>query len=426
MITIFRNLQTLFLSGTVKDTVLMFTTHGLTSVLAFFYTIFITRQFNPENFGIFSAVSAFILLVSDVLDLGITVSLSRFYPEIKQKQGQNMAMFFLANTFKFQLFLTIVTVIIVMTLGRILSEAMFKTIFYSNLFFFAAIAILTSVMFSFSTAALSAQKKFLNVSIILIISTLIKLLLVIFLYFQEKFSLENVTAAFALAPLIAFLISLKYLNLSKFPKKFSFKLIKKLLAYSTFIAIARVLSAISSRFDALFLIPLSSAYEAGIYSAAFKIIFFYSLLAGSFSSVIAPRLAGFKTTLESLSYLKKITMVVFMMIASLLILYLIAPILIPAVLGIKYLDSVGVFRALLLPTGLFILTIPTVNFLLYVAKKPQITAFNTLIQFILLLIGNIYFIPKFGRFGPVITLTLAYAFTCISSLLFTFYYIKNE
>src|SRR3989338_997177 len=182
-----------FFSGTAKDTYIIFTANIFTSFLAFLYTIFLARAFDPRLLGIFSAVTAFILFTSDVLDLGISASLSRFYPEIKRKRGEGNALSFAVNSFKFQLTLTIAV-------------------------------------------------------ILLIIITSIKLAL--------------------------------------FRDKFSFMELKKLLSYSLFIALSRIFSAVSGKLDALMLIPLSSAFDAGIYSAAYKIAFTYILLAGSFSTVI--------------------------------------------------------------------------------------------------------------------------------------------
>src|SRR3989344_3556634 len=331
------------LSGTAKDTYLIFSSNIFSSFLAFLYTIFLVRIFSPENLGIFSSITAFILLTSDVLDMGITTSLSRFYPEIKKKEGQIYAQFFINNTFIFKITITLLFSLIVVVI----------------------------------------------------------------------------------APYFSFLLSLKFIRLKIIGMKFSYKLLKKLMSYSVFIAVARIFSAVSSRFDALMLIPLSSSYEAGIYSAAYKIIFTYILLSGSFSMVIAPRLSSFSTVKQSLPYLKKVILAVIIILLTMVFMYIVAPVFVPFILGDNYYQSIPVFRALLLPAALFVSTIPSVNFLLYVAKKPQISAFNTIVSLLIIFFGNLYFIPHYGRLGPVFTLTLAYGFTVISSSLFTFYYLKH-
>ena len=173
------------------------------------------------------------------------------------------------------------------------------------------------------------------------------------------------------------------------------------------------------------LIPLSSSFEAGIYSAANKIIYTYVVLSGSFSMVIAPRLSSFKDLSQSIAYLKKIILVVVFILISMAVMYLIAPFFVVFVLGRNYYQSVVVFRALLLPMAFFVSTIPTVNFLLYVLKKPVVSALNTFIQLPIIFFGNLYFIPVFGRLGPVFSLTIAYCVTFFSSVIFTFYFLNK-
>ena len=412
-------------SDTAKDTYLIFSGNIFTSFLAFLYTIFLARAFSPDNLGVFSSITAFILLAGDVLDLGITTSLSRFYPEIKRKEGEAHADFFINNTFKFQLYISLAMVIFIIILSPFLSGILLQSASFSSLYVLAGIGVLTTVIAAFISAALSAQKRFLPVVLVSSSSTLVKLLLVLLLFYSGRFSLELVTASFVVAPLAAILLGLNFLRLSIIGDKFSLSLLKKLLSYSTFIAFARVFSAVSSRFDALMLIPLSSTYEAGIYSAAYKIIFTYILLSGSFSMVIAPRLSSFPTIGKSIPYLKKVILGVFLILLTMVFMYIVAPVFVPFILGDNYYQSIPVFRALLLPAALFVSTIPSVNFLLYVAKKPQISAFNTIVSLLIIFFGNLYFIPHYGRLGPVFTLTLAYGFTVISSSLFTFYYLKH-
>ena len=418
-------LLSLLFTATAKDTYLIFSSNIFSSFLAFLYTIFLARVFSPEKLGIFTSVTAFVLLSSDVLDMGISTSLSRFYPELQRKVGQRDSLKFVFNTFKFKITVSIVAILIIMLLSTFFSKTFLNTIEYGNLFVIAGIGTLAASLTSFSLAYLSAQKRFIPVSIISGFSTLVKLFLLASLYYLGLFSVTLVVLSFAVAPFFAFLLSLKFIKLPMAIFPIDFKLVKKLMSYSAFIGLSRIFSAISSRFDALMLIPLSSAFEAGIYSAAYKIAFTYILLSGSFSMVIAPRLSSFAGKKEALIYTKKIVLGVLLILLSVILMFFIAPVFVPFVLGNNYIESVAVFRALLFPVAIFVATIPSVNFLLYVVKKPEVSAFNTFIQIFIIFFANYYFIPLYGRFGPVYTLSLAYGYNLLSSLLFSFYYYKN-
>ena len=111
--------------------------------------------------------------------------------------------------------------------------------------------------------------------------------------------------------------------------------------------------------------------------------------------------------------------------ATLAVAYFLAPWLIVFVLGKSFSPSISVFRALLLPTFLFIASIAPVSFLLYSLGKPQISTINSFISFIIVVLGNFVFIPRFGRFGPIFSLTFAYGFSLISVIFFSIYYYRR-
>ena len=426
MLSKIKDLFPVFFSGTARDTYLIFTSNIFTSFLAFLYTILLARSFTPSVLGIFSAVTAFILLTSDVLDLGISTSLSRFYPEIKEKKGQGSADSFAANTFKFQLLVTLLAVFIIIAAAWPLARIFLDNSAYFFLYILAGIGILGTVLTAFSTSLFAARKDFLPVAVVGVSSTLIKLLFLVILFYLNFFTLPLVVSSFIGAVYIAFIICLPHLKIPVFREKFSLGKLKKLLSYSVYIALSRIFSAVSGRLDALMLIPLSSAFEAGIYSAAYKIAFTYILLSGSFSMVIAPRLSAFPGLGQALPYLKKIILVVCLILATMIVMYFIAPAFVIIIFGSRYAPSAEVFRALLLPMALFVATIAPVNILLYVLKKPQILTANSLLSLILVIFGNLIFIPRAGRFGPVYTLTLSYGFTLVISTVFTFYFWKRK
>src|SRR5437870_431184 len=75
--------RSLAFSKTARHTYVVFLGNGLSAVLAFVFTVSITRYLNLADFGYFSAVLSFILLITDISDLGISSSLSRFLPTME-------------------------------------------------------------------------------------------------------------------------------------------------------------------------------------------------------------------------------------------------------------------------------------------------------------------------------------------------------
>lgn len=359
-------------------------------------------------------------------DLGIGSGLSRFLPEFYAKGQENHAMSFLKTAFFFQL-----KIVTFLSLGIIILSKPFSLIILKNealspLFIMSAFGVVGIIVLAFITFSLSAQKKFDKVAIINTFSTLIKFILILWLFSISQLNLFTATTVFLLSFFIALIFSLRYISVKFLKVKERKGNLKKLLSYSLYLGVSRLFSATSSKLDSLMLIPLSSSHEAGIYSGAFKIATVYIMLAGSFSMVIAPRLSSFGKLSEAVYYFKKVILVVMGILATIIFMYFIAPWFIVFVLGSQYVESVPVFRFLLLPMALFTATIPSVNFLLYFLSKPQVSTFNTFVSLLIIIFGNLVFIPAFGRFGPAITLTLAYSFTLISSCSFAIYFYRRR
>lgn len=411
---------------TAKDTYWLFGSNIATSFLAFLYTILLVRTLSPSQFGIFSAVIAFTLLISGIGDLGIGSGLSRFLPPLYSQRKMKQANSLIKTSFIFQASVSLFLFLLIMTFSPFLAGIILKDEKYWHLFIISGFGVIGIIYLALVTFSLSAQKKFPDVAVINTVSTLIKLVLMLILYFFFKLTITLALVAFMVSFFITWLLVPLFLPYKFIFAKASWKSLKKLLSYSIYLGVSKLFASTSSRLDALMLIPLSSSYEAGIYSAAFKIASFYVLLASSFSMVIAPRLSSFANISESVIYLKKVTLAVLGILATMVVMYLMAPFLVVFILGTNYSASVAVFQALLLPMALFTLTIPSVNFLLYSLTKPQVSTFNTFIAIWIIFFSNLFLIPKFGRFGPIISLSLAYSFTLVSSCLFALYFYKKE
>ena len=420
------NLKKLIFSATFKDTIWVFSGNVVSSFLAFIYTIFLARSLNPANYGIFAAVFSFMLLTADIGDLGIGSTLSRFLPPLYIQKKYEEASSFFKTAFIFQLKIALFLTVLIFSSAKIISGLILNDTSFSNLFRISAFGVLGIIILAFFSFYLSCQKKFLPVAFLSVMSTMIKAIIIFALFSFNLLNVKNALIAFMLSAFVVTIFLPIFLSFDFIKVREQRNNLKKLLSFSIFLGVSRFFSAASSRLDALMLIPLSSAYEAGIYAGAYKIAFLYIILLSSFSMVIAPRLSGMKKMEDSLNYLKKVVMAVILILLTMGVMFVISDWFVTFVLGVNYLGSVAVFKLLLVPMALFTLTVPTVNFLLYVLSKPHVSTFNTFVQLIIIFFGNLLFIPKFGRFGPVATLTVSYGFTFLSSLFFSVYYYRKK
>ncbi|OGG00362.1 hypothetical protein A2Y99_02960 [Candidatus Gottesmanbacteria bacterium RBG_13_37_7] len=414
------------LSQTAKDTYWVFGSNILSAILAFVYIVFITRKLGPSEFGVFSSIFAYSLLISDIAEFGIGSSLSRFLPPLYSRNENGKALSFLKTSFIFILKIALIVSIGTIIFSGSLSEILLTSYIYSFLYIIAGFFIFGLILLSFNNYALSAQKKFVPVATLSFLTSLIKVILIAIFYFLEKLNLLWTIVIFAFSAFPVYILSFKFLKPEFIKAKEEKGNLRRLLSYTTFLGFSRLFSAVSSRLDILMLVPLSSTFEGGIYSGAFKIASLYIMLSGSFGSVIAPRLAGFASKSEAYHYLKKVILATGGIIVSILFAYLISPWIVVFILGDKYELSVPVFQTLLIPMALFVMSIPPVSYLLYTLKKPQVSTINTVMQLIIVFTGNYFLIPKYGSYGPVISLGIAYFISLIVSSSFAYYYHKKN
>jgi O-antigen/teichoic acid export membrane protein len=192
------------------------------------------------------------------------------------------------------------------------------------------------------------------------------------------------------------------------------------------LGIARSLTAIAGKLDVLLLVSLSGPTEAGIYALAAKIIAIYPLLSGSFSNVIAPRLSAISQKNELWAFIKKVIAGTFFFISTVFFMIIVAEPFIRILFGEKFSESIPVFRLLLVSMIFFVGSVPSVSVAIYYLKKPWILTVNSVIQVVIVFVGNILTIPIYGRFAPAYVSIVAFGFTWFLTSMLSFSYLKKH
>lgn len=226
--------------------------------------------------------------------------------------------------------------------------------------------------------------------------------------------------------IIYLIVALIILRLDFLKVKTSITDLKKILSFTYLLGIARGLTSLASRLDVLMIIALRNPTEAGIYALASRVISIYPLLAGSFSTVIAPKFSSILQIHELKVFIKKVSLATLGIICTILILIIFASKFMTALFAEKGIPTVQVFQLLLFSMIFFVGSIPPVSIAVYHLRKPQILTVNSILQLIIVVFGNLLFIPKFGYFGAAYSLILAYSITLALTTLMTFYYLKKK
>jgi O-antigen/teichoic acid export membrane protein len=251
---------------------------------------------------------------------------------------------------------------------------------------------------------LQAKKKFLHSAVIDNAFYLIRFLFVLGFFLIGGLTMTKAFWAFGAGFIVEVILILIYLKtdfLRSKPQKDEYK---NLLKFSGWIGVNKITSSISGKLDVQMLIVMAGAVSTGLYSIPSKLASFIPLLSGSFSSVLAPRLAGFGDKAKEKSYIIKSFLAVLPIAAGIIFWIIIAKPFILLLFGVKYLASVPIFQALAAAEIPFLFTAPSVSAIIYSMKKTVFIGAFSFFQLIAIFLLDLILIPKFGPFGPVITL----------------------
>lgn len=420
----FNFLTRLFFSKTARHTYLVTFGNGLAILCAFVFTVTLFRLLTYSDFGYFSALWSLILLVSEICDLGIGNSLSRFLPPLEKNKKRLWS--FLKTAFFLQVAIAFLAAFIIFLFAPFIADILFHSRELVGLIKIISLGIFGYILFNFFVYSLSARQKFLKVSIFTSLGGLAR---VGFLFLLIIFSFINLTNVIWVQSLVFFvLLPLGFIFLGTvfLKEKRTSGDLKKFVLFSSFLGASRSLTAISSRLDVLMLVALSGASQAGIYATASRVISVYPLFTGSFILVLGPKIASMKTAIEVKRFLKRAIWATLGVILSIILFIAVAHPFMVILFSSKAAPAVSVLRLLLFSMIFFVGSTPAVALAIYYLKKPQILAINSVLQLIIVILGNFIFIPLWGRLGPAVSLILAYGVSFVLTSYLSYYYWKKK
>ena len=426
MNTFISKLRSIGTSSTAINTYLVFAGDMVFTASTFFLTILLGRGLAVDGLGVYLVLMTVLVLVNDIFDLGMGSALSHFVPHHVGRKEPHLAWSIIKTAFTFQLALGLSLSLIVFLFSGAISTILFHTTDYVWHVQITAICMVLGLLVSLTGFTLASLEKFKFRAAVTSLPAIVRLGILAVFFFSNTLTLE---LAFIIT-LIGFIPSL-LVGLAAMGKEFhiarpSRASLSTLLSFSKYIGASKAVSALANRLDVLMLSAFAGPFEAGLYGAASRMMLVYPLIAGSFSSVIAPRFARLESDVEAVAFFKRVMLVALGLVSSVLVLFILAPWVVTIVFPKpEYRQSVEIFRYLLIPNALFILTLPTVNFIIYRLKKPGIITMTSTTQLVIILIMNAIFIPMLGKFGPIPGQSIAFLQVLIVSWVIVLKHLKK-
>lgn len=407
-------MKSLATSATAKDTYILFLGNVVSAFLAFIFTLFTARNLSVADFGVFSAINNLITIIGSVSDMGISAGLVKFIATYEAKGDKEKAKEVLKAALVLRLISVGFFIVGLFIFPNLVANKLLATTDRSLVYWTAALSFGLMIWHFFPLVFQAYKRFFASVGVDISLG-LTRIFFIGLFIVLGGLTIHKVLASFTLGTLVAAVVSLALLGFGFLKKKVARDLYIKILKFSGWVGVNRVVSAFSGRLDVQMLAVMAGATVTGQYSISSRLALFIVLLTSSFSAVLAPRFSSFENKEKERKYLMKASLVLIPMVLGVIFWIIIAKPFIVILFGEKYLPAVPIFRALAVAMIPFMLTAPTVTAIIYAMKKPIYIGTFSFFQLLTILLLNLYLIPKIGPFGPTITLGLVHVALAVYS-----------
>lgn len=394
-----KNFKHILNSNTSKDTFAIFIGTCVNVVAGGLFFIITPRVLGPADYGLFSTVIGTGVLATSMANFGIDAGILRFIKKSSQESKK-----YLSVATQSYLILGVVVAFLGFWLSPLLASY-FGQVQITNLLRIAFAATILLLFTNLYVAALQADRKFIEASIVNISSNLARLAIFALSALFLKVDLAFVSFLFFLSPLVSLAVGQMYLKLKveKFENEKFFSFHK----YNFWIALTLIFTSIP--YDNYFLLKFSGPVQVGIYAAPFKILTFVHQFASNFTRVLASRFASFDTNIKVRTFAIKSGLFVILFSIGLLVLAIASKPLLTIILGPGYLGSSIIFRWLTLGfIFFFAATIPS-SIILYYFGKSQVNFYITLIKTIIFILLLLILSTNYQAAGAAVAFTITEA-----------------
>jgi O-antigen/teichoic acid export membrane protein len=392
----------LVFSGTAKDTYILFTGNVGSAFWGFLFTLIVARSLTVYDFGVFSAVLNLVNILSSLADLGISSGAVNFIAEHWGSGDHIKADEYTKASFILRSVVTLSISAVVLLFSPFISAKLLASS-DPRMGIWTSVIVLFWFFDLFFPYILQAKKMFLSAVIYDNTYYIGRLLFAFSFYIMGVLTLDKAFWAFGAGFLMTIIFTFVYIKtdfLRSRPEKPEYI---KLLKFSGWIGVNRIITSVSGRLDIQMLAAMAGAVATGLYSIPSRLASFIIVLSGSYSSVLATRLASFGNIAEEKKYIIKSSLALLPIAAGIIVWVLLAKPFILLLFGQKYLPAVPIFQALAAAQIPFLFTVPAVSAIIYAMKKTVYIGTISFFQLAAILALNFYLIPRYGVFGPTIT-----------------------
>ena len=388
-------------SQSARDTYVLFGGNIVSAFLGFLFTLIIARGLSVGDFGVFSAVNNLVTIISSVADIGISAGLVSFVASFTAKGDKENAWRYLKASLVARLVVVSLLSLALLAFAPIVAKRLLASSDI-NMVYWSVVLSFGLMFWGYFPSALQAYKRFVASISVDISLGIIRVLAVGSFFFAGALTLSTSFISFTLGTIMAVVSGIIFLGVSFLIIDTPGEVYSKLLRFSGWVGVNRIVSAISGRIDLQMLAVFMGAEVVGQYSIAQRLALFVTVLISSFSVVLATRLAAFDDREKEKGYVIKSTLATLLIVIGVIVWIIIARPFISLLFGVKYLPAVPIFQAFAASMVPFILATTPVTAIIYSMKKPIYIGYFSFFQLAAIFLLNLLLIPKIGPYGPLV------------------------
>lgn len=378
----------------------------LSAALGIFSAIIVARLLGVEGQGRYSVFLATVFLGAQFLNFGVQ-SANTFFVGSNKKLRHRL----LSNSLLVAFFSSIIWIIFIEAFPLITGHSAFDNNFLKYIsYFFLPIELL----FGYFQALALGMASFRLYNSIDILRKMLFLGALVALISLDVLTLFNALVALCISSLLGVLA----IGISLFERRIerpSLPVFKVTFKYGVWIYVATLMSFLILRSDLIMLNYFVGVRESGYYSIAVSLGDALYLIPTSVAAVLFSKYSNESEIMGKWISLKKTTVVLLLGLIPLCIgVFFFSRTLISTLYGEEYLNAAGALEVLI--PGILFLSIATqMQSFLAGINAPFLNAFGAFLVFLLNLVLNFFFIPKYGAVGAALASTLSYAIWAVLS-----------
>ncbi|KKQ09312.1 MAG: hypothetical protein UT13_C0001G0511 [Candidatus Pacebacteria bacterium GW2011_GWF2_38_9] len=387
----------------LKHSVLTIFSYGLASAFSALAVILISRLLGPTSFADFSVAFSLSLILNRLNDFGLSMVIQKIVGGEWRRPKINA---YLSLILKYRLVISILLIL----LGLVFSGAISNYLQISNQVLIPLTFLFSLSVTYFESAQITLQSlgKFKIAAYNYLLPSFIKFSLALIIFLLKITDVQLILVIYLLSTLPSLLIAeflkpkwIKYELGQKFKKEQGKVL--QLLKHSAFAIIA---AGIIENMDVLFAKHYLSSYEAGLLAGVNRIAMLLYVVAYALANVLNPRAATYKNRANFDSFLKKAWGITALAVFAFFLSLPFAPLLIHWTIGPAYAGGSEILVVLLAAGFISIALMPFIA-TFYAFKSNLYFSLSAILQLVIVLVGNFYFVPKLGLTASVYTRLIA-------------------